>query len=84
MANVTGLIFEITGASIVWAIKGFKGKLNDEMSGPYDFNKKTTRNWIISLIFYGIIAMFIYKFIESKKEEQKYPEFVIELPISMK
>ncbi len=27
-------VFEMIGAFIVWAVKGFKGKLSDEMAGP--------------------------------------------------
>lgn len=44
-------VLEIIGATLVWAMKGFKGKLNDEMSGPYEYGQKWTRNLLVSGLF---------------------------------
>jgi hypothetical protein len=49
-------IFEVVGAFVCWAFGGFKGKLEDEMSGPYEVSKKSTRNTVIS----GIVVLIIY------------------------
>lgn len=49
-------ISQIIGASVVWALKGFQGSLNDEMAGPEDKGFKKNRNFIITLI----IMLFIY------------------------
>ena len=55
---VFSFIIEIVGAFIVWAFKGFKGKLSDEMSGPYESNKKGWRNALISFsLLFIIIAL---------------------------
>lgn len=50
-------VLEFISACIVWTLKGFKGKLTDEMSGPRENNKKTTRNFLISIIILIIIFL---------------------------
>ncbi|MBL4655225.1 MAG: hypothetical protein JKY33_05325 [Bacteroidia bacterium] len=35
MHNIVAFIFEILGAFIFWMFKGFSGKLENEMGGPY-------------------------------------------------
>lgn len=46
---ISSFIFEIIGAFIFWTLNGFKGKLSEQMSGPYDTNKKSLRNGITSI-----------------------------------
>jgi|GEM_PF-7132215 len=46
---VSSFIFEIIGAFIFGTLNGFKGKLSEQMSGPYDTNKKSLRNGITSI-----------------------------------
>jgi hypothetical protein len=48
----TKFIFQIIGAFMTWAFKGFKGKLNDEIALPYE---QTYRNSIISLLVVGLL-----------------------------
>jgi len=59
--NLFSFILELIAAFIVWSFKGFRGKLTDEISGPYDSGKKRDRNIIISLIviliFIGLISI---------------------------
>lgn len=71
-ASFSSFIIEIVGAFIVWACKGFKGKLSDEMSGPYESNGKTYRNALISFAIVFLIIAIGYKIQENKyKEENK-------------
>ena len=53
--NLFSFILELIAAFIVWSFKGFRGKLTDEISGPYESGKKRNRNFIISLIVILII-----------------------------
>ncbi len=50
MGPLRGLIFEIIGAFTCWMLKGFRGKLSDEMSGPYEVSRKSTRNTLVSIV----------------------------------
>lgn len=80
MKNIfSEFVFEIVGAFITWAIKGFKGKLSDEMSSPYEANRKSIRNMIISGIFFLLIAVIVLKYNENKDKEnnQMIYEFTI-------
>lgn len=38
--QIINFLIEIIGAFIVWTIKGFKGKLSDEMSGHFNQIKR--------------------------------------------
>ena len=58
---IFSFLVEIVGAFIVWTLKGFKGKLSDEMSGPNESNTKSWRNFTITLIFIFLIVTIIYK-----------------------
>lgn len=53
--QIINFLFEIIGAFIVWTVKGFKGKLSDEISGPYESNKKKWRNTIISFSVFLLV-----------------------------
>lgn len=53
---LSGFIIEIIGAFVCWAFGGFKGKLEEEMSGPYDTSGKSWRNLIVSVL--TIVAMY--------------------------
>lgn len=44
MPNILNFTLIATGAFVFWALKGFKGKFNDEMVGPYDRSSKRVRN----------------------------------------
>ena len=53
-------ISQLFGAFIIWIIKGFRGKLTDEMATPDDIDSiKSIRNYIISIIV-TIIIYVIY------------------------
>lgn len=70
-------VIEIIGAFIVWASKGFKGKLEDEMSRPYESNKKSWRNALISFAFIFIIFAITSKYVDNKKKEITESKFEI-------
>jgi hypothetical protein len=70
-------IIEITGAFIVWAVKGFNGKLSDEMSGPYESNKKRWRNTIISISVFLLILAIMTNFQRTKEKKVNDNKFVI-------
>ena len=72
-------ITEVIGAFTVWAFKGFKGKFNDEMTGPYESGWKSWRNRLITLTWIFIIIAVISK-INDKKAE-KYRDIKIEMII---
>lgn len=57
--SFANLVLEMIGAFVVWAIKGFKGKLSDEVSGPYETNFKSIRNAMISILVFIIIVVII-------------------------
>ena len=59
---------EVIGAFIFWALKGFKGKFDNEMSRPYESSKKSWRNTIISLAFVFLVLAIISKISENKRE----------------
>lgn len=44
------------GAFIFWAIKGFKGKFDDEMVGPGDKSWMLYRNFIVSSLVLLFVA----------------------------
>ncbi|HAH25512.1 MAG TPA: hypothetical protein DCL77_17440 [Prolixibacteraceae bacterium] len=75
--NFSSFIIEIVGAFIVWAFKGFKGSLSDEMSGPYESNRKTLRNASISFAILFLIIATGYKFQEKKNREENKNVFEI-------
>ena len=62
-------ILEIIGAFIVWVSRGFKGKLNDEMSGPYESSKKSWRNALISILFLFIVLAIVSIITDNRKED---------------
>ncbi len=59
---IFSFLVEILGAFVVWSFNGFKGKLSDEMDGPYDSTKKGARNMIISFIILLIVFMILINF----------------------
>ena len=65
----SSFIFEIIGAFVVWMVKGFKGKLSDEMSGPYESNRKSWRNTLISFLLLFFIIAVVYKHQENRKKK---------------
>ncbi len=65
----SSFIFEVIGAFVVWMAKGFKGKLSDEMSGPYESNRKSWRNTVISFLLLFLIGVVVYKHQENRKKE---------------
>ena len=67
--NFTSFIIEIVGAFTVWSLKGFKGRLSDEMSGPYESNWKTLRNALISFLILFLIIAIGYKYQHKKNKE---------------
>ena len=60
--SIINFIIEIVGAFVVWAFKGFKGSINDEMSSPYESNLKTLRNSAITLAIVLIVIAIVSKF----------------------
>lgn len=67
-----GFILEVIGAFIVWACKGFKGKFDDEMTGPNEWNRKRWRNALISAGFIAIVLVVIYNNIDKKEEDKSH------------
>ena len=59
---IFSFLVEILGAFVVWSFNGFKGKLSDEMDGPYDSTKKSFRNMIISFIIIFIVCVVVINF----------------------
>ena len=77
---IFSFLTEIIGAFLVWAFKGFKGKLSDEMSDPYESSNKSWRNMIISFLILFIVILIVFK-IQKKQSQQvneKQYEFKIE------
>ena len=70
-------IMEVIGAFIVWTFKGFKGKFNDEMSGPYESNRKSWRNALISIGFVIIVLAIINKISDRQTENISDSKFEI-------
>ena len=68
-SNFASFIIEIVGAFVVWAFKGFKGSLSEEMSGPFESNRKTLRNALISFAILFLIIAIAYKFQDKKTKE---------------
>ena len=62
-------MFQIIGAFSVWTFKGFKGKFNDEMTGPYDSSNKRIRNFIISGLFLFLVFIIISSVAKDRKKE---------------
>lgn len=69
-------LMEIIGAFIVWMFKGFKGKFNDEMTGPYDSGMKSWRNAIISALFIFLLLGMVKKI--PRKKTKEIPRYKIE------
>tara|TARA_Y100000814_G_scaffold190897_1_gene139898 strand:- start:191 stop:439 length:249 start_codon:yes stop_codon:yes gene_type:complete len=68
---VENFIFQIIGAFFFWAIKGFKGKLDYEMTGPYESGPKRIRNFLTALIILGIgaaVVLGVQKQIKKRKQ----------------
>lgn len=75
--SLANYILEIIGAFVVWAVKGFKGKLSDEVSSPYETNSKSIRNAIISILLIVSLVFMISKREDTKTEEP--PTFKYEI-----
>ncbi|MER2998090.1 hypothetical protein ABS362_11080 [Pontibacter populi] len=72
MPTVFGFIVIATGAFICWAFKGFKGKFNDEMVGPYDLSShKRHRNLIIGTLVIGSVLFVLTKYFENSQPAPK-------------
>jgi len=74
---ITRFIFQIIGAFIVWAFKGFKGSMDDEIGKFGGDSWKEYRNYIISGLILLFIGYIVDNINESKKEYKKgdYYEF---------
>jgi hypothetical protein len=72
---VYSFIFQVIGAFLVWTFKGYKGKFDDEMTGPYNSSNKSIRNIIISGIFLFLVYLIISNVIENKKKEPESIHF---------
>jgi len=77
MYPITNFIFQITGAFIVWAFKGFKGSLDDEMGKFEGDSWKKYRNYMISILMVLLAGYIIDNYKRSKKERvnKNYYEF---------
>ncbi|NPD84825.1 hypothetical protein HNV12_12890 [Methanococcoides sp. SA1] len=67
--SFANFILEIIGAFIVWSFKGFKGKLSDEVSSPFEANSKSIRNAFISILLIISIIFIISNLEDSKTKE---------------
>lgn len=74
---IINFLIEIIGAFIVWTVKGFKGKLSDEMSGPYESNKKKWRNTIISFSVFLLVLAIVTNHQKTKEKEVNDNKFEI-------
>lgn len=85
--GIRSFFLEIIAAFIFWALKGFEGKLTDEMSKPDDHrSKKAIRNTILSFIILFLTYIILSNRInEEKKEKNIKPEYMytIEVPINL-
>ena len=70
--SIGNFIIEIIGAFVVWMFKGFKGTISDEMSGPHEFNFKTWRNFLITIIVVLIVVGIIEKIQKPVNETKTY------------
>jgi len=77
MHLITRFIFQISGAFIVWAFKGFKGSLDDEVGKFEGDSWKKTRNFIISVLTLFLIGYLISNNGKPEKERinNNYFEF---------
>jgi len=66
--SVFGILIEVVGAFVVWAIKGFNGPFNNEMTGPHDSSLKSIRNAFISFVIIFICYTIVSKDDVSSKE----------------
>lgn len=72
---IVSFIFQIIGASVTWAVKGFKGSIDNEMAGPEDDNRKSTRNIIISIAIILIVFFVLKKYNASKDDSMSINHF---------
>jgi len=63
-------LVEIIGAFVVWTLKGFRGKLTDEMCGPYEYSSKSWRNFAITLIVIFFVVAIIKKLDSSDNKHE--------------
>ena len=75
--QIINFLIEIIGAFIVWTVKGFKGKLSDELSGPYESNKKKWRNTIISFSVFLLVLAIATNYQKTKEKEVNDNKFEI-------
>jgi len=68
MHQITSFIFQISGAFIVWAFKGFKGSLDNEIGKFEGDSWKKNRNFIISVLILFLIGYLISNSGKSEKE----------------
>ncbi|MGQ8336440.1 hypothetical protein ACUNWD_07800 [Sunxiuqinia sp. A32] len=70
--TIGNFVIEIIGAFVVWALKGFKGAISDEMSGPHESNIKTWRNFLITIIVVLLVVVVIGKLQKPANETGTY------------
>jgi Na+/proline symporter len=70
--TIGNFVIEILGAFVVWAFKGFKGTISDEMSGPHESNFKTWRNFLITIIVVLLVVAVIEKLQKPENETGTY------------
>lgn len=80
--SFANFILEIIGAIVVWSFKGFKGRLSDEVSSPFEANSKSIRNAMISILVILIITVVYVKYEESSTE--KYNKDKVEFKLEIK
>ena len=59
--SIFGFLIEVVGAFVVWAVKGFKGPFNNEITGPYDSSLKSIRNVFISFVIIFMCYIIVSK-----------------------
>lgn len=57
--GVESFLIRVIGAFFFWAIKGFKGKFDDEMTGINDSSGKDFRNVIVGFVLI-LITVFLF------------------------
>jgi len=53
------MLLQIIGAFLVWTVKGFTGKFDDEMTRPDDHSFKSYRNIVLSILFLYLVSLFL-------------------------
>ncbi len=60
------LLIYFVGASTIWALNGFKGKVTDYLPGPYEQSKKRTKVFIAGVAVIFPLGIILYRIAENR------------------